>query len=159
MSIFDRLLAAGGRAASAASAAGRAAAEVAMQQPAVRRRVEEVRTRIDEVRHVAEQRFEEVERDLWAWINKMQADAQKAQRQVARARSSDEFYAVLGVPKGSDLKAVKKAYHRKMRENHPDKFAHDPQAESEAHARAQQINEAYQQLTALLTGREDRRAT
>lgn len=158
MSLFDRVVEAGGRAARAASAAGRAAAEAAMQQPGVRRRVEDVRSRIDEARAAAERRFETVERDLWAWIERMQADAQKAQRQVARARSADDYYAVLGLPRGADLKAVKKAYHSKMRENHPDKFAHDPAAERAAHARAQVINEAYQQLNALLTGRESRRA-
>lgn len=158
MSFLDRVFEAGGRAARAASAAGRAAADAAMQQPGVRRRVEGVRDRIDEARAAAERRLEEVERDLWVWIEKMQADAQKAQRQVARARSADEYYAILGLRRGADLKAVKKAYHREMRANHPDKFAHDPAAEQAAHARAQAINEAYQQLTALLTGRESRRA-
>lgn len=157
MSIFDRLREVGGQAARAATAAGRAAADAAMQQPGVRRRVDEVRARIDEARAYAEQRFEEVERDLWAWIEKMQAEAQKAHRQVERARSADEYYAVLGLSVGADLRMVKKAYHRKMRENHPDKFAHDPDAERAAHARAQTINEAYQQLNALLTGRESRR--
>lgn len=158
MNLFDRLREAGAQAARAASTAGRAAADAAMQQPVVRRRLEEARARIEAFQKTAEQRFEEIERDLWTWINKMQEEAQKAQRQVIRARSSDEYYAVLGLGPGADLKTVKKAYHRKMRENHPDKFAHDPVAERRAHARAQEINEAYQQLTALLTGRESRTA-
>jgi len=156
MSIFDRLLEAGGQAARAASAAGRAAADAAMQQPTVRRRLDGVRQRIEEARVVAEKRLGEVERDLWTWINKMQEEAHRAQRQVVRARSADDYYAVLDLGSGADLRAVKKAYHRKMRANHPDKFAHDPTAERAAHARAQEINEAYQQLTALLTGRESR---
>lgn len=158
MSILDRLREAGGRAASAAASAGRVAADAAMQQPSVKRRLDEARRRIDDFRETAEKRFEEIERDLWTWINKMQEEAQRAQRQVVRARSADDYYAVLDLGPGADLKTVKKAYHRKMRENHPDKFAHDPVEERRAHARAQEINEAYQQLTALLTGRESRTA-
>lgn len=137
--------------------AGRKAADIAMQQPTVRRGVDTARARIEEARAQFEERFEEVERDLWAWINKVQAEAQRAQRQVERARTADEYYTLLGLKPGADIKQVKRAYRDKMRENHPDKFAHDPVAEAAAHDRAQQINDAYQQLTALLTGRESRR--
>lgn len=139
-----------------AARAGRAAADRAMQQPTVRRAADGARARIEEVRGQFEVRFEEVEKELWAWINKMQAEAQRAQRQVERHKTADDHYALLGLSRGADLKAVKRAYRDKMRENHPDKFAHDPAAEAAAHARAQAINEAYQQLTALLTGREGR---
>ena len=52
---------------------------------------------------------------------------------------------------------MKRAWRGKMRKNHPDRFAHDPDAEARAHARAQELNLAYQELTALLTGRENRR--
>jgi len=139
--------------------AGRMAADIAMQQPTVRRGVDTARARIEGARTQFEERFEEVERDLWAWIHKVQAEAQRAQRQVERARTADDYYAVLGLKAGADIKQVKHAYRDKMRDNHPDKFAHDPTAEAKAHARAQEINDAYQQLTALLTGRENRKAT
>ena len=140
-----------------AARAGRAAADIAMLQPTVRRGVDGARARIDGMRSQVEERLEEVEKDLWAWIHKMQAEAQRAHRQVERARTAEDHYAVLGLKPGADIKAVKRAYRDKMRENHPDKFAHDACAEAAAHARAQTINEAYQQLTALLTGRENRR--
>lgn len=156
MSLFDRLRRAGATAARAGVAAGRMAADVAMQQPTVRRRVEEARAAINEARQFAEQQFDVIEQDLWDWIRKMQAEAQKTQRQIDRARTADEYYAVLGLRPGADYKTIKQAYRKKMRDNHPDRFAHDPQAEAAAHARAQRINEAYQQLTALLTGRENR---
>lgn len=156
MSLIDRLRKAGATAARAGAAAGRMAADRAMQQPTVRRRVEEARAAIAEARQFAEQQFDVIEQDLWDWIRKMQAEAQKTHRQIERARTADEYYAVLGLQPGADFKAIKQAYRQKMRENHPDRFAHDPQAEAVAHARAQRINEAYQQLTALLTGRENR---
>ncbi len=137
---------------------GSSAAEVAMQQPGLRRRVEGVRTAVRTARSHVEARFDQVESDLWSWINEAQERAHKAHRQVDRARSADGYYEVLGVDKGADMVTVKKAWRKKMRENHPDRFAHDPRAEAGAHARAQEINLAYQELTALLTGRENRRA-
>ncbi len=154
MSFVDRLITLG----QFARDLGSSAAEVAMQQPRVRRRVEDVKSAVNAARAHVEARFDQVESELWAWINEAQERAHKAHRQVDRARSADGYYAVLGVERGADMAAVKKAWRNKMRENHPDRFAHDPRAEASAHARAQEINLAYQELTALLTGRENRRA-
>jgi DnaJ-domain-containing protein 1 len=137
---------------------GNSAAELAMQQPNVRRRVDEVKTVVRTARATVEAQMERVERELWAWINEAQERAQKVHRQTNRARSAADYYRVLGVERGADLKAVKRAWRGKMRKNHPDRFAHDPDAEARAHARAQELNLAYQELTALLTGRESRRA-
>jgi len=154
MSFVDRLLTLG----RFARDLGSSAAEVAMQQPQVRRRVEGVKSAVRTARSQVEDRFDQVEKDLWSWINEAQERAHKAHRQVDRARSADNYYKVLGVESGADMVTVKKAWRQKMRENHPDRFAHDPRAEASAHARAQEINLAYQELTALLTGRENRRA-
>ncbi|MCA9537288.1 MAG: J domain-containing protein [Myxococcales bacterium] len=155
MSVFDQLRSVG----RFARDASRTAAEAAMQNPNVRRRVEEARTAYEEMRGVVEERLEALERDLLNWINQAQAQAQRAQRQLDRARAADVYYKTLGISAGADLDAVKAAWRAKMREHHPDRFAHDPDAEARAHAHAQEINRAYQELTALLTGRESRRAS
>jgi DnaJ-domain-containing protein 1 len=137
---------------------GNSAAELVMQQPNVRRRVDEVKAAARTARATVEAQMERAEHELWGWINEAQERAQKAHRQTGRARSAANHYRVLGVERGADLKVVKRAWRNKMRDNHPDRFAHDPRAEAQAHARAQELNLAYQELTALLTGRESRRA-
>ena len=137
---------------------GKIAVDIAEQQPKIKRRLERVRARYVETRQVLEQKVDEIEADLWDWIREMQDQAQQAHRQVQRVRDSSEYYRILGLPAGAELDEVKAAWRKKMHENHPDKFAHDPQAEAAAHQRAQEINLAYQELTALLTGREHRRA-
>ncbi|MEZ4470834.1 MAG: J domain-containing protein [bacterium] len=147
-----------GRVASTARRAARTAADVAMQQPAVRHRVDRVREVYADARRVAEARFRELEAEAWEWIRKAQAQAQAQGRQIERRRTAAQHYATLGLPDGADMAAVKAAYRKMMRAHHPDRFAHDPQAEARAQAKAQHINEAYQELTALLTGRESRRA-
>ena len=85
---------------------GSSAAEVAMQQPGVRRRVEDVKAVVRTAREHVEARFDRVERDLWSWINEAQERAHKAHRQVDRARSADGYYKVLGVDKGADMVTV-----------------------------------------------------
>ena len=154
MSVFERLRTLG----SVAKQVGQAAVDIAEQQPKIKRRLERVRARYVETRQVLEQKVDEIEADLWDWIREMQDQAQQAHRQVQRVRDSSEYYRILGLPAGAELDEVKAAWRKKMHENHPDKFAHDPQAEAAAHQRAQEINLAYQELTALLTGREHRRA-
>lgn len=127
-----------------------------MDQPGVRRRVEAARQVYAEARRMAEARLDELEGDLQALLAQLQARAQKAQRQIERAQSAADHYAVLGLRPGATLDEVKGAWRQRMRENHPDRFAHDPQAEAAALDRAQTINVAYQELSALLTGKENR---
>ncbi|MEE2788687.1 MAG: J domain-containing protein [Myxococcota bacterium] len=154
MSLLDRFRKLG----DVAKQVGQVAVEVAQQQPEIKRRLDRVRARYTETRQVIEQKVDEIEADLWDWIREMQDQAQHAHRQVQRVRDANDYYRTLGLPAGAGLNEVKSAWRKKMHENHPDKFAHDPQAEAEAHRRAQEINLAYQELTALLTGREHRRA-
>lgn len=142
----------------AARKMGRVVADAAMAQPAVRKRVDRAKARYADLREQAEARFSQVEADLWAWINKMQAEAQKAGRQAERRKLATDHYATLGLTPGATMDEVKAAYRQKMREHHPDRYAHDEAAEAAAQERAQAINIAYQELTALLTGRESRRA-
>jgi len=138
--------------------AGRVAVEVAMSQPAVRDRVERVQTRVHAVRREAEARVREAESRAWAWMRQMEEEARRTQRQLDRHRTAEDHYTALGLPHGATLDEVKRAYRKLMRDHHPDRHAHDPAAEAHAHARAQRINAAYAELTALLTGRESRTA-
>jgi len=138
--------------------AGRAAAEAALQQPAVRQRVEAAQARIAEVRKEVEHRLMEAESDLWAWLQMLERDARKAQRQQQRARDASDLFRTFGLRPNATLDEVKRAYRERMRTVHPDRFAHDPAAEARAHARAQALNHAYAELVALLTGRESRRS-
>lgn len=135
----------------------KAAAEAALAAPGVRKGVDGARQAWLDAKKAAEARLEKLEADAWAWIHKMQAEARRQARQAERRIEARDHAAVLGVAADADLDAIKKAYRLKMREHHPDKFAHDPAAEARAHAESQRIIEAYQQLTALHTGREDRR--
>jgi DnaJ-domain-containing protein 1 len=137
---------------------GQVVADAAMAQPGIRKRVQRAQATWQDLRDQAEVRFAQVEAEMWQWINRMQAEAQKAGRQAQRRKIATDHYATLGLAPGATMDEVKAAYRAKMREHHPDRFAHDPQAEAEAQAQAQNINIAYQELTALLTGRESRRA-
>ena len=138
--------------------AGVAAVEIAKQQPEIKRRIDDAHSLYQGARQVVSDKFEEIEGELWEWIQELQDQAQYTQRQVQRARDASDYYKTLGLEVGATQSEIKAAWRRKMHENHPDKFADNPQEEAAAHRRAQDINLAYQELTALITGREHRRA-
>jgi DnaJ-domain-containing protein 1 len=73
-----------------------------------------------------------------------------------RAEATNPYareYRLLGAPIGSDLKTVQTCWRKLVRENHPDRFAGDPDAERQATARLRKINEAYERLKSHLAGR------
>ena len=125
----------------------------------------QIRTQIDAVserwrlsRETVESWLLGIEEDLWVWINRMQDQAHQAQSQMDRAKNADKYYRTLGLEPGAQMDQVKAAWRQAMRHNHPDRFAHDPEAEAAAHSRSQELNLAYAELSALLTGREGRRS-
>ncbi len=61
-----------------------------------------------------------------------------------------EYYANLEVPYGSDLKTVRKAYRKLMREYHPDNFTDDPNKERMATELAQELSVAYESIKEYL---------
>ena len=132
---------------------GRRAQSVAMKQPSVKRRVEHVTARWRESRDNAEEWLESLEDELWQWVRRLQEEANRAHTQVERAANAASYYKTLGLKPGAGPDEVKKAWRRAMLENHPDRFAHDPVAEAAAHRRSQELNLAYTELSALLSGR------
>jgi hypothetical protein len=73
------------------------------------------------------------------------------------ARSASEashplarHYRTLGIPVGSDLETVEKAWRRLVLENHPDRLMHDPERQKAASDRLREINAAHEALEAAL---------
>lgn len=58
-----------------------------------------------------------------------------------------KYYAILGVGKGASKEEVKRAYFKKVKEHHPDRFATAPEDEKRYHEeKLKQINEAYDKI-------------
>jgi len=56
-------------------------------------------------------------------------------------------YANLEVAPNADAATVRKAYHKLIRQYHPDRFAHDPEKQKHATEITQKINQSYQRIT------------
>jgi hypothetical protein len=61
-------------------------------------------------------------------------------------------YAIIGVPRGSSTRELKKQYKRLVRQWHPDRWHNDPVSQAEAAVRMRAINDAYETLEALAPG-------
>ena len=132
---------------------GRTAQTVALKQPLVKRRVEQVTARWRESRENAEEWLESLEDELWQWVRRLQEEANRAHTHVERAAKAADYYKTLGLKPGAGHDEVKKAWRRALLNNYPDRFAHDPIADDAAHRRNQALNLAYTELSALLNGR------
>jgi DnaJ-domain-containing protein 1 len=64
------------------------------------------------------------------------------------------YYDTLGAPVGADLAAVEKIWRRRVLENHPDRFMHDPEEQKRASERLRRINDAHDVLERELARRE-----
>jgi len=153
LSVFDNLR----QLRDVALSIGRRAGEMVLSQPDIKKRVDAVTESWRDSREGVEAWLLGIEDDLWVWIRRMQEQAHRTQAKIERVQNAGNYYHALGLRPGATMAQVKAAWRQKMRENHPDRFANDPVAEDKAHRRAQEINRAYAELTALLTGREDRR--
>lgn len=65
-------------------------------------------------------------------------------------KSINEYYKVLGVDSSVTPEELKKVYRDLVKEWHPDRLLHNPSLQKTAQQRLQEINEAYDQLQALL---------
>jgi DnaJ-domain-containing protein 1 len=66
-------------------------------------------------------------------------------------------YEVLGAPVGADLATVEKIWRRRVLENHPDRFMHDPIEQKRASERLRRLNTAHEILVAELSRRSHAR--
>lgn len=76
----------------------------------------------------------------------------RSQRQGPPPPPRKDPYAVLGIPQASSDREIRKAYQRLIAQVHPDKLAArgaSPEQLKDAHARAAEINAAYEQLRLL----------
>ncbi len=63
-------------------------------------------------------------------------------------------YETLGAPVGANLATVEKLWRRRVLENHPDRFMHDPVEQKRASERLRHLNDAHDLLVRELSHRE-----
>jgi len=74
---------------------------------------------------------------------------EKMMQNIQPKASIDDAYAVLGVSKDDDMKVIKKAYKKLVRQYHPDIIASQGKSDEymqEATAKTQEINQAYEMI-------------
>lgn len=82
--------------------------------------------------------------------NQQYQQYRKSTGSASRAGIPDELkrdYANLEVAPNADTATVRKAYHKLIRQYHPDRFAHDPEKQKQATEITQKINQSYQRIT------------
>jgi hypothetical protein len=61
------------------------------------------------------------------------------------------YYDALGAPVGADLATVEKIWRRRVRQDHPDRFMHDPAEQQRASDRLRRLNAAHDVLVRELS--------
>ena len=126
------------------------AQEMVEQDPRLSSKIDELRHKYDALRKDVENRFDQIEQDLWDWISAKRREAIRYQTHYERIKKADRFYQILDVKPGATRSELKQAWLEKMKAHHPDRFAQDPKAEEEAAQQARQINLAYQELLEII---------
>jgi DnaJ-domain-containing protein 1 len=122
---------------------GRAAWDWAQEQPVVQRQRARVEARLIELKAQAQVRLARLEDELWEWIKQLEEE-RSFEAPHRAGLSFYECYTLLGVISLVSDSEVRKAWRALMLKCHPDRFAHDPEAEAEAAHEARRVNEAYQ---------------
>src|SRR5439155_14616385 len=108
--------------------------------------------------------FEDLEIEFEAWrpsdpaanarreLDDFLRDGPTYQRPSPPADPLAPDYALLGVPPGADRAALQRAWHRCVRETHPDRFTADPAAADAARERFLLYQQAYERIVAARGG-------
>ncbi len=156
MKWMERIKAVGNSVQQTGKALAQAAFESGLKNERLRSYFEAAKSKWDNAQSKIEAALDALEESLDAAFRQAEDRVHKSHRQIKRAHSAQKYYALFGLKPGASIEEVKAAWREKMRQCHPDRFAQDPQAEARAQKQAQEYNVAYQELTALLTGQENR---
>ena len=130
--------------------AGSAAWGWLKEQPPVKQRVERAERIIEERKRHLEARLRRLEAELYEWVRSLE-DAHGYAPPRVRGPSLQESYARLDVPYGAPFEEARRAWRKRLRACHPDRFPHDEAARARAEVEAREVNEAFQVIKRALS--------
>jgi curved DNA-binding protein CbpA len=74
-------------------------------------------------------------------------DDRRKQRPAARPHPLAAEYALLGAPLDADPHTLRRCWRAQVRLYHPDRYAHDPEAQRYASAHLLRVNDAYRAIS------------